>query len=187
MLRAHSLQGGLLNSPNLTGQDALRVLAYWWRTRGRFWSGWHQALAQLQATGLKPTADALNKVFTPEQSAIVWDAALDAAKDMTVIKSARGLTPRAFEQLQTEADAKTMLRRFFVKDLDSKIPPLQKTAKAAADIVDKLKPRSKRRFPPELPDLPDPDKIPRPRIPKRPGLGGLGWLLLAIVVLSGRD
>lgn len=178
MLQMQGLHGGAINSPNLTGFDALRILAYWWRTRGRFWKGWHQALAKLQSTGLRPTKEALDGVFTEEQSAIVWAAALQAAKDMERIPSARGLTPRAFEQLQTEKDAKIMFRRFLVKDLDSKIPPpLKQLLKA------------ERKFPPKLPKLPEEiEKIlPRPKIPKRPGLGGVGWLLLAAVILWGRD
>jgi len=105
---------------------------------------------------------------------------MQAAKDMESIRKARGLTPRAFEQLQTEKDAKVMLRRFLVKDLGSKIPP---------PLKPELPSKAERKFPPEVPELPDKFKklLPKPKIPKRPGLGGVGWLLLAAAIIWGRD
>lgn len=197
LLSMHGIHGGLLNSPNLTGLDAIRILAFWWRTRGRFWKGWHQALSRLIESGLKPTPAALDELMNPEQSAIVWDATLDAAKDMETIRSARNLTPRPFEQRQVDADAAKMVRRFLVKDLNSKLPPLEKTQDTAAVVVEKLKQAKKTRVlkqaaktivPPKLfkPKIPV-DKIPKPIIPRVPQVNWGFLILLAAIAMSGES
>jgi len=128
--------------------------------------------------------------MNPEQSAIVWDATLEAAKDMETIRSARKLTPRPFEQRQVDADAKKMVRRFMVKDLDSKLPPLEKTQDTAAVVVEKLKQaKGRKRVPPVPPFKPKipVDKIPKPIVPRLPKANWGLLLLLALVVMSGKD
>ncbi len=119
--------------------------------------------------------------MTPEQSAIVWDATLEAAKDMEGL--ALHLTPRRFEQRQVDADANKMVRRFLVKNLTGKIPALE-AAKATAQ---KLKKGKRKRVPLEKvlkPKIPV-DRIPRPIIPRVPKVNW-GWLLLlAAIAMSG--
>jgi len=115
--------------------------------------------------------------MTPEQSAIVWDATLEAAKDMETIPKARNLTPRDFDQRQVDADAAKMVRRFLVKDLTSKLPPLETdSAKVTAQE------RGRKRVPPVPPFKPKipVDKIPKPIVPRLPKAN---WGLLALLVL----
>jgi len=128
--------------------------------------------------------------MTPEQSAIVWDATLEAAKDMETIPKARNLTPRPFEQRQVDADAAKMVRRFFVKDLESKLPPLEKTKDTAAVVVEKLRQAKDRKrvppVPPFKPKIPV-DKIPKPIVPRLPKPNWGLLLLLALVAMSGEN
>lgn len=132
--------------------------------------------------------------MNPEQSAIVWDATLEAAKDMETIRSARNLTPRPFEQRQVDADAAKMVRRFLVKDLNSKLPPLEKTQDTAAVVVEKLKQekaKGRKRVPPvpKAPKLPDELKkiLPKPKIPRVPQVNWGFLILLAAIAMSGES
>lgn len=138
---------------------------------------------------MTPTAAALDNLMTPEQSAIVWDATLEAAKDMETIPKARNLTPRPFEQRQVDADAKKMVRRFLVENLDGKIPPLEKTQDTAAAVVEKLKAKGRKRVPPVPPFKPKipVDKIPKPIIPRGPKVNWAFLLLLAAIAMSGES
>ena len=191
MLQMQGRHGGVLNSPSLTGSDALKILAYWWRTRGRFWKGWHQALAKLQSTGLKPTKEALDQVFTEEQSKIVWLATDKAVQDMDRLAS--HLPPADFRDDQTEKVAKVMLRRFFVKDLGSKIPPpIKRETPKRPDLTQARKPEKRypkipKKLPVPIPDLPEPGKlIPKhPRLPS--GKKAFGWLLLFALLVAGKE
>ena len=145
------------------------------------------------ASGLTPTPAALDALMNPEQSAIVWDAALDAAKDMETIRSARKLTPRPFEQRQVDADANKMVRRFMVQNLTGKIPPLEKTKDTAAVVVEKIKQAKKRVREPPVPQIPPkiPEKVkkilPRPKIPSTPKVNWAFLLLLAAIAYSGES
>ena len=164
----------------------MRVLGYWWRQRGRFWRGWHQALAKLQKTGLTASSVALQAVFNEEQSKIVWDAAAEAAADL--VRLAPKASPQNFTDAQTKLDASVMFRRFIVKDLGSKIPPRLKKQDTvlkspAEQAATRIKPLPK----PELPKKIPPGLVPTPPVPRLPRIGGLGWLLLAAVVLSRGD
>ena len=133
--------------------------------------------------------------MNPEQSAIVWDATLEAAKDMETIRSARGLTPRPFEQRQVDADAAKMVRRFLVKNLDGKIPALEKTKDTASVVVEKMKQakaRGRKRVPPVPkipPELPEKFKkiLPRPKIPRTPKVNWGFILLLAAIAYGGES
>ena len=82
MLTMQNQHGGKINNPTLNGIDALRVLAYWWRQRGRFWQGWVTCLRELEGTGLKPDASAIFQVFTEAQSRIIWNCGAEAANEL---------------------------------------------------------------------------------------------------------
>jgi len=79
------------------------------------------------------------------------------------------------------ADALAVGKRFLASDFDSKIPPLisEETDPLA---LPRRKPKTEKLIP-DIPPLPDPDKIPRPKIPKRPTIP-FGWLILAAIVYS---
>lgn len=139
---------------------------------------------------MKPTPAALDNLMTPEQSAIVWDATMEAAKNME--RLGPKLTPRPFEQRQVDADATKMVRRFLTKNLDSKIPPLEKTQDAAAVVVEKIKRaevQARKRVPPVPPFKPKipVDRIPKPIVPRRPKVNWGLLLLLAAVAMSGES
>jgi len=127
--------------------------------------------------------------MTPEQSSIVWDATLEAAKDLEGL--AMKIAPRAFELRQVDADANKMVRRYLVKNLDAKLPALEATKATAKKLTKETIARARGRkrvppIPPFKPKIPV-DKIPRPIVPRRPKMN-MGWvLLLALVLLGGRD
>ncbi len=127
---------------------------------------------------MKPTPAALDELMNPEQSAIVWHATLEAAKNME--RLGPKLSPRPFEQRQVDADAKNMVRRFLTKNLDGRIPALEETKAQAQKAGRKRVPP----VPPFKPKIPV-DKIPKPIIPRAPKVNWGFLLLLAAIAMSG--
>lgn len=195
MLLMQSIHGGKLNAPTLIGINALQIIGYWWRQRGRYWQGWAQCLKKLEASGLHLIRSDAYKVFTEHQSAIVWECAREAVADMERIRKARNLPPGPFNNRQSTADAKQIVVRYMAGNLDGKIPPALKPEKAQAPKV-RPKPRPKPELPkseaereaerlvPPIPKIPDDlfEKIPRVRRPRLNISGKIGWLIIAALV-----
>lgn len=116
-------QGPSGDYPAITLQDSLRVLAYWWRQRGKGWHGWHQALDTLAKLGVKPSLASLSKQLTPKQREVVWGAAYEAALFMA--DAVPTYTPQPFTKKQSEADAREMIGRYFAKNFSAKLPPIK--------------------------------------------------------------
>jgi len=203
MVLFQSIHGGKLNSPTLNGLNALRVIGYWWRQRGRHWPGWHQCLKKLEASLGRPLAKAdAFKLLTEAQSATVWKCAREAVADMKRIRNARNLPPGVFSDRQSMADAKEIVTRYLTGNLESNIPPALKPLKpkttttpatktAAAQkiwpptaaTVTQAKPKPSRLVPPP-PKIPDDlfDRVPRIKRPRLNLSGKVGWLILAAII-----
>jgi len=198
MVLMQSIHGGPLNGPTLNGIDALRIIGYWWRQRGRFGKGWVTALNRLKASGIPPTIRSAYKVFTEAQSEIVWECARQAVAEMKRIRNARNLPPGVFSDAQSLADAKAVAQRYLSSNFTGKIPPALKTrtttkpaTRAEAQRASIWPPTAAtaeamaeaQRLVPPIPKIPD-DLFERvPRI-KRPSLNlnKLAWIVIAIVV-----
>ncbi len=198
MVLMQSIHGGALNNPTLNGIDALRIIGYWWRTRGRFGKEWVRCLKKLKASGLAPTTASAFKVFTESQSKIVWDCAAEAVAGMKQSKLGKNLPPLVFSDRQSLADAKAVAKRFLSGNFTGLIPPpLARTRKereaerpppAAARPPDAARPPAaakpgKQGLVPPPPKIPDDlfDRIPRVKRP-RLNVGKLGWIILAVIV-----
>jgi len=202
MVLMQSIHGGPLNGPTLTGIDALRIIGYWWRQRGRFWKGWVKALNRLKASGIAPTTASAFKVFTPAQSEIVWECAREAVADMKRIKSAQKLAPGVFSDAQSLADAKAVARRYLAGNFTGKIPPALKPAKTRPPKTT-TKPATRaeaqrasiwpptreamaeaQRLVPPIQKIPDDlfERIPRIKRPRFNISGKVGWLILAALI-----
>ena len=152
MVLMQSIHGGPLNSPTLTGIDALRIVGYWWRQRGRFGKGWVTALNRLKASGIAPTTASAFKVFTEAQSEIVWECARQAVAEMKRIKKARNLPPGVFSDAQSLADAKAIAKRYLAGNFTGRIP------KALPKSRPRSRPEKTAAAPSRL--VPPPPKIP---------------------------
>ena len=178
MVLMQSIHGGPLNGPTLNGLDALRIIGYWWRQRGRFGKGWIQALNKLKASGIPPTTASAFKVFTQAQSEIVWECAREATEEMRRIKNARNLPPGVFSDRQSLADAKAVAKRYLDGNYTGKIPKALQPKPRRATAPRKIKPLPP---PPEIPeDLWK--KIPRVKRPRLNISGKVGWLILAALL-----
>ena len=179
MVLMQSIHGGPLNGPTLTGIDALRIIGYWWRQRGRFWKGWVTALNRLKASGIAPTTASAFKVFTEAQSEIVWECAREAVADMERLRKARKLPPGVFSDRQSLADAKAVAKRYLAGNFTGRIPPLAVKPKPKPKTPDRAtKPR---RLVPPPPKIPDDlfERIPRVKRPRLNLSGKIGWLIIA--------
>jgi len=200
MVLMQSIHGGPLNGPTLTGIDALRIIGYWWRQRGRFGKGWITALNRLKASGIAPTTASAFKVFTEAQSEIVWECARQAVAEMKRIRNARNLPPGVFSDRQSLADAKAIAKRYLAGNFTGKIPPALKprtTTKPAtrteaqrasiwpptAEAFAQAEAEAQRLVPPP-PKIPDDlfERIPRVKRPRFNISGKVGWLILAALI-----
>jgi hypothetical protein len=178
---AFALKNGLIANrwPGLNGQEALQILAYWWRQRGRQWTGWHEALKKLQESGLKADSSSLTKQLTEKQLIEVWITQHEAVSDLDAL--APKSLPQVFSERQSLSDAKVMLTRFLTGNLTGKIPPLPKAPKPPPQPkIPKL--------PPKLPDKDKLPKVPRPPVLRPPALpGGKTLLLLLVLYLAAKE
>lgn len=201
MVLMQSIHGGALNNPTLNGIDALRIIGYWWRTRGRFGKEWVRCLKKLKASGLAPTTASAFKVFTEAQSKIVWDCAAEAVAGMRKSKLGRNLPPLVFSDRQSLADAKAVAKRFLSGNFTGRIPPalalppLPRKKKPPASSTAPARPPTSTARPPDAarpgkqglvpppPKIPDDlfDRVPRVKRP-RLNVGKLGWIILAVIV-----
>jgi len=200
MVLMQSIHGGDLNNPTVNGLSALRIIGYWWRTRGRFGKEWVRCLNRLKASGIAPTRASAFKVFTPAQSKIVWECAAEAVAGMKKSKLGRNLPPLVFSDRQSLADAKAVAKRFLEGNFTGRIPlalptrrkpatpkPATPTPKPKRGTeLEPQRPRARGSAPglvPPPPQIPDDlfDRIPRVKRP-RLNVGKLGWIILAVIV-----
>jgi len=136
----HGKAGG---QPGLSVADAAAVLAYWWRNRGRHWSGWHKALDRLKSLGIPVSPASLPRKLTEKQARVVWRAATEAAMQLGRLAPLHGRLTPSFGQ-QAYNDSARMVVRWYRGDLKSKIdaPPKKKRKTRPSDMIPRKPPKA---------------------------------------------